>query len=97
VIARAPWLSESQQQLRLLNRSLAAPEVHFHLETAANLLKLLERVSTIFSKCALKSLDNQADFDSAIRRFDPSRPSQAVSFFGEFSFLDERSPPSAGF
>ena len=29
----------------------------------------------IFSKCVLKSLNNQADFDSAIRRFDPSRPS----------------------
>jgi hypothetical protein len=48
----------------------------FHLETAAKLLKLLERVLTAFSKGALKLLDNQADFDSAIRRFDPSRPSQ---------------------
>jgi hypothetical protein len=27
----------------------------------------------------LKSLNNQADFDSAIRRFDPSRPSQLKS------------------
>jgi hypothetical protein len=26
----------------------------------------------------LKSLNNQADFDSAIRRFDPSRPSQLI-------------------
>jgi hypothetical protein len=49
------------------------------LETAANLLELLERILTIFSKCALKSLYNQTGFDSAIRRFDPSRPSQAVS------------------
>jgi hypothetical protein len=32
---------------------------------------------TIFSKCPLKSLNNQADFDSAIRKFDPSRPSHA--------------------
>jgi len=48
----------------------------FHLETVANLLILLERVSTVFSKCDLKSLNKQADFDSAIRRFDPSRPSQ---------------------
>jgi hypothetical protein len=31
------------------------------------------------SKCALKSLNNQTDFDSAIRRFDPSRPSQHSS------------------
>jgi hypothetical protein len=50
--------------------------VVFHLETADKLLKLLERVLTAFSKRALKLLDNQADFDSAIRRFDPSRPSQ---------------------
>jgi len=48
----------------------------FNLETAAKLLKLLERDLTAFSKGALKLLDNQADFDSAIRRFDPSRPSQ---------------------
>jgi hypothetical protein len=48
----------------------------FHLETAAKPLKLLERVLAAFSKCALKLLDNEADFDSAIRRFDPSRPSQ---------------------
>ena len=47
-----------------------------YLETAAKLLKLLERVLAVFSKCALKLLNNQADFDSAIRRFDPSRPSQ---------------------
>jgi hypothetical protein len=50
-------------------------EDRFHLETAANLLRLLERVLTIFSKCALKYMNNQTDFDSAIRRFDPSRPS----------------------
>jgi hypothetical protein len=43
---------------------------------AAKLLKLLEGVLSIFSKLPLKSLNNQADFDSAIRRFDPSRPSQ---------------------
>jgi hypothetical protein len=48
------------------------------LETAANLLELLERLFGIFSKCALKTLNNQTDFDSAIRRFDPSRPSQPV-------------------
>jgi hypothetical protein len=31
-----------------------------------------------FPKCALKSLNNQTDFDSAIRRFDPSRPSHPL-------------------
>jgi hypothetical protein len=49
-----------------------------YLETAANLLKLLEGGSGLFSKCALKSLENQTDFDSAIRRFDPSRSSQLI-------------------
>jgi hypothetical protein len=34
------------------------------LETAAKLLELLEPVLTVFSKCALQFLDNQADFDS---------------------------------
>jgi hypothetical protein len=51
-----------------------------HLETAANLLRLLERVLADFSKCALKSLDNQADFDSAIPRFESWRPSQITRF-----------------
>jgi hypothetical protein len=49
-----------------------------YLEMAAKLLELLESVLAVFSKCALKTLDNQADFDSAIRRFDPSRPSQLI-------------------
>jgi hypothetical protein len=52
--------------------------VVFHLETVAKLLKLLERVLADFSKCALKLLDNQADFDSAIPRFESWRPSQPV-------------------
>ena len=47
-----------------------------YLEMASKLLELLESVLAVFSKCTLKSLNNQADFDSAIRRFDPSRPSQ---------------------
>jgi hypothetical protein len=51
-------------------------EGRFHLETAAKSLKLPERVLADFSKCALKLLDNQADFDSAIRRFESSRPNQ---------------------
>jgi hypothetical protein len=53
----------------------------FHLEKVAKLLISLEAIFSIFSKCTLKSLDNQADFDSAIRRFDPSRPSHAVLRF----------------
>jgi hypothetical protein len=60
-----------------------------HLETTGKLLILLEGFLTIFSKCALKSLYNQAGFDSAIRRFDPSRPSQksptiAISYGKKF-------------
>jgi len=51
----------------------------FCLETAAKLLSSLETILTIFSKHPLKSLNNQTDFDSAIRRFDPSRPSQHLS------------------
>jgi hypothetical protein len=47
------------------------------LETTGKLLILLKSFSTIFSKCALKSLYNQADFDSAIRRFDPPAPASA--------------------
>jgi hypothetical protein len=50
-----------------------------YLETIAKLLKLLEATFSFFSKGALKSLNNQTDFDSAIRRFDPSRPSQLKS------------------
>jgi hypothetical protein len=44
----------------------------------ANLLILLNRILIAFSKNVLKLLNNQADFDSAIRRFDPSRPSQLI-------------------
>ena len=43
--------------------------LHIHLETIAKLLILLGRNSALFSKYALESLDNRADFDSAIRRF----------------------------
>jgi hypothetical protein len=44
--------------------------LRLYLETIAKLLKLLEGVLGLFSKCALKSLNNQADFDSAIPRFE---------------------------
>jgi hypothetical protein len=49
---------------------------YLHLEAVAKLLKWLEPISAIFSKCALKSLENQTDFDSAIPRFESWRPSQ---------------------
>jgi hypothetical protein len=45
-----------------------------HLEMSAKLLISLEGVSRRFPKCALKSLNNQADFDSAIRMSNPLRP-----------------------
>jgi hypothetical protein len=38
-----------------------------HLETATKQLSLLEDISAIFSNRVLKSLNNQAGFDSAIR------------------------------
>jgi hypothetical protein len=75
--ARHAWASESRQQLRCSIDRFKPPQ-DGHLETASKLLKLLEGVSTVFSKCALKSLKNQPDFDSAIRRFDPSRPSHLI-------------------
>jgi hypothetical protein len=56
-----------------------------HLETAANLLRLLKRVLTIFSKNVLKSLNNQADFDSAIRRLNgPTEFFDFTSLIGLF-------------
>ncbi|MBT1515411.1 hypothetical protein KIP88_33545 [Bradyrhizobium sp. SRL28] len=51
----------------------------FHLETPAELLSSLEAILVIFSKRPLKSLNNQSDFDSAIRRFDPFRATQHLS------------------
>jgi len=43
---------------------------------AVKQLQSLEPVLAEFSKCALKSLENQSDFDSAIPRFESWRPSQ---------------------
>jgi hypothetical protein len=54
-------------------------------------------IFVIFSKCALKSLNNQADFDSAIRRFDSSRPSQAVRPSCRYPVRCQKGPPTAGF
>jgi hypothetical protein len=47
-----------------------------HSESTANLLMRNGANFDIFSECALILLANWSDFDSAIRRFDPSRPSQ---------------------
>jgi len=66
--ARRAWASESRQQLRCSIYGFKPPQDCFHLETASKLLKLLDGVSTVFYKCALKLLKNQSDFDSAIRR-----------------------------
>src|SRR6476620_7824744 len=51
----------------------------FRLKTAAKLLISLEAVFGIFSKCTLKSLDNQTGFDSAIRRF--TQPKRVASYW----------------
>ena len=59
-----------------------AAAVRVHLETAGKLLSLLEGTSAIVSKRALKALNNQAGFDSAIRiliRCD-QRGSQSLDF-----------------
>jgi hypothetical protein len=71
-----PRLLSTSEQLPPTNSRVAGAS---HLETAAKLLSSLKAILAIFSKRALKSLNNQADFDSAIRRFDPSRPSQATA------------------
>ncbi len=63
-------------QSKILPGLILPTRAIFHLETAAKLLKLLERALAVFSKCPLKLLDNQADFDSAIPRFESWRPSQ---------------------
>jgi hypothetical protein len=66
----------------------------FHLETAGKLLISLEDILSLFSKYSLKSLNNQTDFDSAIRRFDPSRPSQSQrsEFVKKMTFIDPEFP-----
>jgi hypothetical protein len=47
-------------------------------------IEIVEACFDRFSKYALKSLNNQTDFDSAIRRFDPSRPSHPSAFLENF-------------
>jgi hypothetical protein len=51
-----------------------------HLETAAKLLNSPERVSPNFSKCALKSVESQTDFDSAIPNPGAPASSNALNF-----------------
>ncbi len=75
----SPTQRQSAPRLRLTNPAngigsqlTAGP----YLETAANLWELLDRVLSLFSERAWKSLNNQADFDSTIRTCDPSCFSQ---------------------
>jgi len=49
------------------------------------------------SEFSLKLLAESSDFDSAIRRFDPSRPSQAVRPSCRYPEGCEKGPPTAGF
>ena len=76
--AERPLHSLRRTQAAAIRLIILPAAAVFHLETAAKLLKLLERVLAVFSKCALKSLDNQADFDSAIPWFESRRPSQPL-------------------
>ena len=65
-------------------------------ELAANLLIDNGSNFAIFSECALISKEKWSDFDSVMRRFESSRPSQfsylivlecfASQLFGQFSF-----------
>jgi hypothetical protein len=57
----------------------------------------LRLYSTLFSECPLKSLRGLADFDSTIRRFESSRPSQLVRTFAYTARSAEKSPHLAGF
>ena len=64
----------------------------FHLETSAKLLISFEGILSVSSKCALKSLDNQTDFDSAIRlliRCGQNEPQ-------DLEFVTYRAPVGAG-
>jgi hypothetical protein len=77
MICEAAIFIEGRLIVRANSKLILLARPVFHLETAANLLELLEPVLTVFSKYALQLLDNQADFDSAIPRFESWRPSQS--------------------
>jgi hypothetical protein len=55
----------------------------FHLEMAIKPLRSLGRIFGNFSKSGLKSLNNQANFDPAIRRFESWRaqPAKMLNYF----------------
>jgi hypothetical protein len=55
-----------------------------HSEIPANLLKYMGTKSVLYSECALILFRVPADFDSTIRRFESSRPSQAVLYLENF-------------
>jgi hypothetical protein len=70
----------------LLRNELSASDGHHHSnvgldgviysDSVSNLLMYLGAESAVLSENPLKSLRIRADFDSTIRRFDASRPSQ---------------------
>jgi len=55
-----------------------------HSKIPPNLLKHMKMKSVLYSERGLKSLNVPADFDSPMRRFVSSRPSQAVRVSGNF-------------
>ena len=73
-----------------------------YLEMPIKQLISLEANSAMFSKRALKSLNNQTDFDSAIRRFDPPAPARSPGCCVRMDDLPQRAsyrnalPLSAG-
>jgi hypothetical protein len=63
-------LTDRVRKFRLkLRGPISSRRLPVHLETTAKLLILLRPNSALFSKRALKSLNNQADLDSAILKF----------------------------
>ena len=68
-----------------------------HSELPANLLIHLGANSAGYSECALITLKVLADFDSTIRRFDPSRPSQPVPMRERLAAEVAERPTIAGF
>ena len=73
-----------------------SPRSYFHSECVADLLIYIRANSTLFSECALISLKVLPDFDSSIRRFECSRPSQAVRVSEKGWSLQAESPANGG-
>jgi hypothetical protein len=59
-----------------------------HSEIGAKLLTVQEVDFRSFSECALILLGNPSDFDSAMRRFESSRPSHAKRLIGMTIFVE---------